>query len=319
MNKRKSKFLTFIFSFIPGLNHTYLGYTARGAIFFFAAVADVLLTVFLSATGYFYEPITLVALPVIWLFGLVDSFILVDRINTIADINRASGNQMSIFESKELSKDSKNMSTKMLLSILMSVIPGVGHMYLGLMKKGIQLMAVFFIAWYFVNNLRVSAFMVAIPIIWAYSVFDAMHKASLEEQLEDEDLFSNIPGLTKNMSKIVGYVLIVVACIMIFQSVAIPIVSRIFGYEFGEYIKTMIIAVVFFLGGIKLIRDTKKENGGSTIAESTTEESSMEVEDESDNINEDDTEIIETINAVVVAESAEVVNVEDIMERLDNE
>lgn len=311
---KKSKFITFLFSFIPGLSHVYLGYSARGAIFFFAALADVLLTIFLSITGYLYDPIPLVAFPVIWLFGLVDSFILVDKINTLADINRASGNQMSLFDNKELIKDSKNMSTKMLLSILMSVIPGLGHMYLGLMKRGIQLMASFFIAWYFVNDLRVNAFMVFIPIIWAYSVFDAMHKASSEEELEDEDLFSTIPGLTKNMSKIIGYVLIAVAFIMVFQSVAIPIVGRLFDYEIAEYLRTILIAVVFFIGGIKLLRDTKKEN-----EESLVKDKSIEIEDDSDDINEDDTEIIETINAEVVSESAEMVNVEDIMERIDNE
>jgi hypothetical protein len=100
--------------------------------------------------------------------------------------------------------------------------------------------------------------MVVIPIIWAYSVFDAMHKASSEEDIKDEDLFNNIPGLTKNMSKIVGYGLIVVAFSMVFQSVAIPIVSRFFDYEFGEYLRTIIIAVVFFVGGIMLLRNTKK-------------------------------------------------------------
>lgn len=309
MNKRKSKFLTFVFSFIPGLGHVYLDHSARGAFFFIAAVGDVLLTIFLSVTGYFYDPITLVALPVIWLIGLVDSFILIDKINISADINKASGNQMSVFD-----KERNTMSTKMLLSILLSVIPGVGHMYLGLMKKGIQLMASFFIAWYFVNDLRVSAFMVVIPIIWAYSVFDAMHKASSEEELEDEDLFSNIPGLTKNMSKIIGYGLIAVAFIMVFQSVAIPIVRRLFDYEIAEYLRTILIAVVFFIGGIKLLRDTKKEN-----EESPVKDSSIEIEDDFDDANEEDTEIIETMDAVVVAESAEMVNVEDIMERIDNE
>ncbi|SHH86786.1 hypothetical protein [Clostridium grantii] len=260
MNKRKSKFLTFIFSFIPGLSHVYLGYAARGMLFLFAVIGDIALTIFLSYIGRFDDVATLIPLPIIWLIALVDSFVLADKINMLVDINRTSSSQVSIFEDKELSKERQNMSTKMLLSILMSVIPGVGHMYLGLMRKGMQLMTSFFIAWYFVNELRVTAFMVVIPIIWAYSVFDAMHKASSEEGLKDEDLFTNIPGLTKNMSKIIGYGLIAVAFIMIFQSVAIPIISRFFDYEFGEYLRTVIIAIVFFVGGIILLRNTKKDN-----------------------------------------------------------
>lgn len=324
MNKRKSKFLTFLFSFIPGLGHVYLDHSARGAIFFMAAVGDVLLTIFLGITGYFYEPITLVALPVIWLIGLVDSFILVDKINMSADINRASGNQMSVFDNNGFKKESNTMSTKVLLSTLMSVVPGLGHMYLGLMKRGIQLMAAFFIAWYFVNSLRVSAFMVLIPIIWAYSVFDAMHKASSEEELQDEGLFATIPGLTKNMSKIIGYILIVVAFIMVFQSVAIPLISDYIGYRLGEYFRTIIIALVFFIGGIKLLRDTKKEDKNTAISESVIEEDSTEKENEPNSMNEEDTEIIETINAVVLADSSgvdstQVINVEDIMNRIENE
>jgi hypothetical protein len=259
VNKIKSKFLTFVLSFIPGLSHIYLGYTKRAMIFLFAVFGDIALSIFLSrwAGG---DPMTLIALPLIWLIALVDSFILVDRINMMVEINRIPANQVSIFENDELYKESKNMSNKMLISILMSVIPGVGHMYLGLMRKGMQLMAAFFIAWYFVSDLRVTAFMIVIPIIWAYSVFDAMHKASSQETLEDEDLFNNIPGLTKNMSKISGYGLIAVAFIMIFQSVAVPIVRRFFDYEFGEYLRTIIIAIVFFVGGIMLLRNTKKEN-----------------------------------------------------------
>jgi TM2 domain-containing membrane protein YozV len=65
------------------------------------------------------------------------------------------------------------------------MIPGCGLMYLGYMKKGLQTMFIFaascFLAYSFME-LRLSwisaLFLMLLPIIWFYQLFDTMHTVS---------------------------------------------------------------------------------------------------------------------------------------------
>ena len=76
-------------------------------------------------------------------------------------------------EEKQIVRDGKNP----LLVFLFSLIPGAGHMYLGLMTRGLHLMGLFF------GMLYVSSFpglgdlwpLAVAPILWFYSFFDSLH------------------------------------------------------------------------------------------------------------------------------------------------
>ncbi len=46
------------------------------------------------------------------------------------------------------------------IAMLLSMFPGAGHMYLGLQKRGLQLMAAFLFSVYFMDALRLSLFFV---------------------------------------------------------------------------------------------------------------------------------------------------------------
>ena len=83
------------------------------------------------------------------------------------------------------------------LTVLFSFIPGAGHMYFGLMKRGISFMAAFFAsvaATVFTENYLSAltfVFVFAIPLAWFVSFFDFWRfpRMTAEERLELKDEF----------------------------------------------------------------------------------------------------------------------------------
>jgi len=74
------------------------------------------------------------------------------------------------------------MKKNRFLTFLFSLIPGCGLMYLGYMKKGLQVMLMFtaaaFMCWFFSPyniGWLMGFFLLLLPIIWFYQMFDAMH------------------------------------------------------------------------------------------------------------------------------------------------
>ncbi len=70
------------------------------------------------------------------------------------------------------------------------MFPGAGHMYLGLQRRGLQLMAAFLLSIYLLDLLRLSAFLFLVPIIWFYSFFDALQQTAKygKERVHDEPI-----------------------------------------------------------------------------------------------------------------------------------
>ena len=253
---RKSKFLTFILSWIPGLGHLYLGFNVRGGAFFFAEMAVMFLAVVFGAGfGMNRAPILMFLISVIWLGAIVDSMVLVDKYNWLVQTGK---NHNEIFESMEMEKQNKKI-----IAMCLSIIPGAGHMYLGLQRQGVQLMTMFFLGIFLTDWLRVSLFMFAIPVIWFYSLFDVMYKASGINIKEDNDilLVSWLNGQTpliKNTSKFMAYVFIGIGAFLLFDRIAMPQIAKLVQWNIKEYIQTIIIALLFIAGGIKLLMGSKK-------------------------------------------------------------
>jgi len=100
------------------------------------------------------------------------------------------------------------------LTVLFSFLPGAGHMYFGMMKRGISFMAAFFLsivcAVFFENNfftiLNINTmFIFLIPLTWFIAFFDFWRfpRMSMEERLavEDEFLMLDQFELLKNAAK----------------------------------------------------------------------------------------------------------------------
>ena len=88
------------------------------------------------------------------------------------------------------------------LTILLSVIPGVGHLYLGLMTRGFTFLVGFFGWVVFVTFLAVAShedgmfvLLLALPIIWFYGLFDALHqrrRLAVGEEVRDVSILTEL-------------------------------------------------------------------------------------------------------------------------------
>jgi len=266
--------LTFILSFIPGLGQMYLGQVMRGWIFLLTTIGTFLGIFVLMEILFIHSAgVLFIIIPLIWLISLVDSMIIANRINNM-DVE--DGNEKRQVNSLELTKQNKK-----LIALAFSIIPGAGHMYLGLQRQGLQLMTMFFFILFFTDALRLSFLMFILPVIWFFGVFDTLKKVSDEGASKDEDIifFSWINGdrhweIGKN--KILGYGLIILGLILIFNRVALPLIGQYISWTISNYLQTALIAFLFILGGIKLLLGSKEEksgekgeeNGGSSLCES---------------------------------------------------
>lgn len=135
------------------------------------------------------------------------------------------------------------------LTFFLSFFPGVGHLYLGLMNRGLQFLIIFFGTILFSNLFLVNIFNVLLPIIWFYTLFDALqqyNKLAADPEYKDTPLIS-WNSFTNN--SIFGWILIIIG-VLIFAD---KILFALLGYKYYEVIKTIVIAILLVLIGIYLI------------------------------------------------------------------
>lgn len=253
--KRKSKLLTFISSIIPGFGQIYLGHSLRGIMFLGAIIANFIFFLFLMViVGINSAPVVLIGWPIIWLVAMADSLILCDRYNNkyVHSLNNSTENVLTSVDEEEIKTQNRKV-----IAMILSIVPGVGHMYLGLQKQGLQLISIFFFTFFFVDWLRISFLMFIIPIVWFYSMFDVFNK-STKKNLEDSDI-----GLiawiiendkTKfNGSKILAYILIGIGLVLLLERIAIPMIGEFISWKLTRYIHTAFISFLFIIGGIKML------------------------------------------------------------------
>lgn len=255
----KSRFLTFILSFIPGLGQVYLGFATRGAIFFTSAFVVIGVGLVLnytfhnSDTGFIF-----LLLPGIWLAAMVDSMVLADKINIYANNPRIrEGDSRFLPNYEEIIKQNKKV-----IAMFLSIIPGVGHLYLGMQRQGIELMTSFFLLYYLTDWVSFSGFMILAPIIWFYSLFDVMHKVYGEREMKDDDwLLKSWFGqnsLINYKGKVIGIVLITIGAFILINRMIIPILQKYLEIDLSYNFQTIVAALLFIIGGIKLITSNKK-------------------------------------------------------------
>jgi hypothetical protein len=252
--KRPDRFLTILLTFIPGLGHFQLGLMQRGLVFlvgFFGMGAMIIFLVAISNSDGFLA--FLLALPIIWIISLTDVIQQMNRLDrgeTLVD--------RSIFDDFQENR-AQGRKSKMLATLL-SVFPGAGHMYLGLQKRGIQLMAAFLFAVYFLDALHLSLFLFVIPILWFYSFFDALQLASRQEKEPLED----VPFVhwLIHRQKWVGIALLILGLYYLFDQAIVSMLDRLFPNErialwIGRYLQPLIVSMLLIAGGLKLIRGQK--------------------------------------------------------------
>ena len=172
------------------------------------------------------------------------------------------------------------MKKSKFLTFVFSLLPGAGHMYLGLTKKGILFMASFFGIIFISNALYFAQLWLILPIIWFYSFFDALnHMNYTVEELRVINVNYSYPFLSgtdafkgkfsnvlKGKSKIVGVVLIFFGLYFLierflvryaydfFEENVAVVISRMF-----DMIPAAIIPIIIIFIGVKLVIGGKKD------------------------------------------------------------
>lgn len=206
--ENKSPLVAFLLSLLPGFGHLYIGRVFRFIVYaggFFGPLA--LLFFIMVSGGYADDAFVVFLLMFAGLMGLVN---MLDMLITIAGgKNRAFHPTSATMERDEYGKlhyvydplEVKEQSEKSKLMML-SMIPGLGHMYMGLITRGITLMILFvgvFGITLFIGLIlgtpSIFVLWLALPIIWIYGMFDALALLASRqkgEEINDQSLFSNM-------------------------------------------------------------------------------------------------------------------------------
>ncbi|UFJ39162.1 hypothetical protein LOK74_13900 [Brevibacillus humidisoli] len=252
------RFFTIILSFIPGLGHFQLGLMNRGIAFlaaFFGAVIMIGFVIVLTGNEGFF--VFLGVLPIIWLYSMFDAIQLLNR--------KQRGEQLvdrSIFEELEESRETGRRSR--ILATLLAVFPGAGHMYLGLQRRGLQLMAAFLFTIYVLDLLYLSFFLFLIPLIWFFSFFDALQQISREGKGELRD--EPIVDWLANHQKWLGVGLLALGAFYLFDQVVLRVIEELLptwniSYWFHRYFQTTVVSILLIGGGLKLVWGTRRSSG----------------------------------------------------------
>lgn len=164
-------------------------------------------------------------------------------------------------------------------TFLCSLIPGAAEMYMGFMKKGISLMAIFILCFVIPSVLRVSdVFILFAVLVWFYSFFHARNLAacSAEEFKELEDTYvwsSFIEGkeikiTNPTLRKWGAIILIVYGLSQLWRSISRWIYQLIpnhlweVGSMFVDEIPKVVVSIVIIIIGFRLIAGKKEELNG---------------------------------------------------------
>lgn len=257
-NEYNERIITILLSFVPGLGHFQLGLMYRGLTFlvgFFGLLTMVVFVSIITSNNKFL--VFLGALPILWLFSLFDAVQLVHRKQRGEEIA-----DRSIFD--ELEEGWGTGKKSKVIATLLSVFPGAGHMYLGLQRRGIQLMGSFLFSIYVLDTLRLSFFLFLIPLIWFFSLFDALQHVSKHGQEEMKDI--PIVDWLINHQKWLGIGLVLLGAYYLLDQFVLQMLEQIIpnvriGYWFHQYFQTLIVSFLFIAGGLRLLYTSKRKKG----------------------------------------------------------
>ena len=148
------------------------------------------------------------------------------------------------------------------VTFLVSLIPGAGYMYFGMLKKGLETMVLFFliptILRYVGMNFIVPVFCIPFWLYTFFNTYHIAHKVDRGEILEDQSWFEkggfgfdsdNI--INNNSFKIIAWCLIIIG--------GLAIVNKIFAEFQPLYvIRSYLVPIGFVIIGLYLLLRDKK-------------------------------------------------------------
>lgn len=199
----------------------------------------------------------LIILPVISVYNFFDTIQLLNKKQAGEALS-----DRSILEDFEAHHEGGKKSKA--LATFLSMFPGAGHLYLGYQRRGVQLMVAFLFSIYILDVLSLGIFLFLVPIIWFYSFFDGLQRASKHgiEPLEDIPIVSYFI----NQQKWIGIGLVLLGLYYLVTNVLLPVLSPII-YQYlnidishwvYNYLQTGLVCILLIGGGIKLLSGSKK-------------------------------------------------------------
>lgn len=253
------RFRTILLSFIPGVGHFQLGLMNRGITILTTFIGFAVMVFFIAIISNRGEFLIFWAiLPVIWVYGFFDATQQLNRKQRGEELVDRS--ILEDFEARrEDGKKSKSIAT------FLSIFPGAGHLYLGMQRRGIQLMAAFLFSIYILDVLRLGIFLFLIPIIWFYSFFDGLQRASKygNDELDDTPIIASLI----NHQKWIGIGLVVLGFYYLTVNILLPVLSPLLAeainidikYWFERYFQTAVVCILLIGGGLKLLTGKKEK------------------------------------------------------------
>ncbi|MFD1957106.1 hypothetical protein ACFSL6_23795 [Paenibacillus thailandensis] len=250
-SERREKYNTILLSFIPGLGHMNNGLMQRGITLMVAFFGLFAVIVFLSvAMDSGVLLVFLLLLPVIWAYGIFDALQQLARKQRGEPVD-----DRPIFA--DIEEHFAYGKKSRVLAMMLSFFPGAGHLYLGLQKRGLQLMAGFLLAVYLMDALRLTLFLFMIPLIICFAFFDAVQQLSRYERsaLEDEPIAS----LLVPYQKWLGVGMVGFGVYYLLDRVVADIASRYMPNWYASYLEikymipTAIVAFVMIAIGLRML------------------------------------------------------------------
>ncbi|MEQ8174952.1 MAG: hypothetical protein ABRQ26_07750 [Syntrophomonadaceae bacterium] len=256
--KKKSRFLVFILSPLPGLSHLYVGWPHRAMVFFMTFIGVCFAGGMISSLGWAMNqmmvPLTFFCAALIWFTAFAEAL----KLAGLPGGARATGDG----EPNPGQEDERQLmiSNRKLVTLAFSAIPGAGHMFMGLLKPGAQLMAAFFLVLFLGDWLEMSILAFLAPVIWFFGIFDVYHLLEEEEELKIDA--PNLFDWIARHSKWVGWGLIAAGVLIIMQRLGGPVLGHWFNAAIRSYIQTSVVALLLIGGGIKLLTGSKSSGKG---------------------------------------------------------
>ncbi|WP_419876031.1 hypothetical protein [Candidatus Pristimantibacillus sp. PTI5] len=250
LEQQREKSRTILFSLVPGLGHMNMGLMQRGITILISFIGWFAIIVFLSAIIHRGELlIFLLALPVIWIYSMFDA---ISKLHA-----KQRGEHLvdrAIFEDMEAYIASGQKSK--VLAIALSIFPGAGHLYLGLQKRGLQLMGGFLLTIFIMDNLRLSLFFFLLPLFWCFAFFDALQQTSRYERetLKDEPVLTQLVPYQRWF----GYGLLGFGVYYLLDRVAAEVTSHFSNEIYRQYVQvkymipTAVVAFIMIIVGMRL-------------------------------------------------------------------
>lgn len=168
-------------------------------------------------------------------------------------------------------------------NFILSWIPGCSEMYMGFMKMGLSLMAVFWGIILAAIVLNLGPLMFLAMIAWFYSFFHARNMYHMDDEMfqmtEDQYLFdadsltASSEKITKRYRKIIAIVLVILGIVLVFRGLysavefALPEIVKEIYRSTAYYLPQVIVGIGIIAIGKVMLDGKKKELYGEDAEE----------------------------------------------------